>query len=121
MVKDFRDRVDRILNSSTKVFGETVTYYPRSGGVFKIRAIFDHDYQQIDPDTEQVISANQPALGVNMNDLKEAPETEDRVKIRNVTYRVVDAREDGQGGATLLLYRVDERKTVDPKPYSRST
>jgi hypothetical protein len=112
---DFRDRVDRILKSSTKTFGEQVTYYPKVGGVVQIQAIFDHDYQAIDPNTEQVISANQPALGVNLNDIKFSPAQGDQVKIRNVTYRVVDAREDGQGGATLLLNRLDERKKVNSR------
>lgn len=112
---DFRDRVNRILKSSTKTFGEPITYYPKKGGVYKIRGIFDHDYEAVDPDTEQLVSMNQPALGLNLNDVPFYPSVNDKVQVRNLKYRVIDSREDGQGGATLLLHRLDESSIIDKK------
>lgn len=116
---DFRDRVKRVLRSSTKLFGEWVQYYPKNGGTYKLRGIFDHDYQAVDPDTEQLVSSNQPALGLNMNDFEFQIKQRDQVQIRNVRYSVIDSREDGQGGVTLLLHKVNESETVNKKSYQR--
>lgn len=108
---DFREHVDRILTHSMDTFGENVKFFPKSGGVYETRAIFDNEYQSIDPDTEQVLSVNQPALGVNLNDLKFEVRQGDEVEIRGQKFRVQDKREDGQGGVTLLLHKliVNER------------
>lgn len=80
--------------------------YPKAGGVLKIRGVFDNEYQAIDPDTEKTISANQPALGINLNDIPREVLAGDEVKIRGVSFRVIDKQEDGQGGAVLLLHKV---------------
>ncbi len=112
---DFRNRVNRILKAATSTFGEAVVFYPKSGGVYKCQGIFDNEYQAIDPDTEQVISSNQPALGINLNDLPIELNIEDLVKIRGYEFRIVDKREDGQGGATLLLHKVKRGKFPDTK------
>jgi hypothetical protein len=108
---NFRNHVDRILDFSVDKFGEDVVFYPKSGGVFNVRAIFDNEYQTLDPDTEQTLSVNQPALGVNLNDIKFKLSQGDKVKIRGVMFKIADKREDGQGGATLLLHKatVNER------------
>jgi hypothetical protein len=103
---DFRERVDKILSVSMDKFGENVKFFPKSGGVFEVRGIFDNEYQSLDPDTEQVVSVNQPALGVNLNDLKFEVKQNDEVEIRGQRFRVQDKREDGQGGATLMLHKV---------------
>jgi hypothetical protein len=103
---DFRQHVNRILSHSTDKFGEEVTFYPKSGGVYKVRGIFDNEYQTLDPDTEQVLSVNQPALGVNLNDIKFPLKQGDEVQVRETRFRVQDKREDGQGGAMLMLHKV---------------
>lgn len=103
---DFRSLVNRVLKHSTTAFGEEITLYPKTGRVFKIRGIFDNAYQVMDPDTERFVSVNQPALGVNLNDIPSEIKVEDEVVIRKIRYRIVDKQEDGQGGATLLLHKV---------------
>lgn len=103
---DFRDRVNRVLKHSMGVFGEPVTVYPKAGGSYKVEGIFDTDYQTIDPGTEQVISANQLALGLNLNDIPIDILVEDEVVIRKIRYKIIDKREDGQGGATFFLHKV---------------
>lgn len=117
---DFRDRVDRLLNKCTKTFGECVTYYPQKGGSFKINGIFDNEYESVDPDTEQVISSNQPVLGVNLNDLDFEMRISDMIQIRNLMFKVIEVREDGQGGATLLLHKTEHEKKIYKKKNSRS-
>lgn len=102
---DFRSHVNRILSHSVRVFGEEVTFYPKTGKVYKRRAVFDNEYQTVDPDTERLVSTNQPALGVNLNDFPVVPSKGDEVHVRGVRFLVVEKQEDGQGGAVLLLHR----------------
>jgi len=118
---DFRDRVNRVLNLSKKEFGEDCTLYPEKGGTHKIRGIFDNEYEAIDPDTEQVISANQPVLGVNLFDFSFEIMVGDKIKIRNLLYKIYDKREDGQGGASLILHRCDHGQKVFKKKGDRSS
>lgn len=87
-------------------FGEEIKVFPQKGGVYKIRGIFDNEYQSVDPNTEQVISANQPALGINLNDVAVDIRANDIIELRGMKFRVIDKREDGQGGATLHLHKV---------------
>lgn len=110
---DFRERVDKILTKSVQVFGEEVTFYPRAGGVYKIRAIFDNDYFGLDVQTEKVVSVNQPNLGYNINDLPIDIMVEDAVLIRDIKYKIQDKREDGQGGARLMLHRMKSSDRIE--------
>lgn len=103
---DFRNHVDRILSVSMSKFGEEVVFFPKTGGVYKVRAVFDNEWISLDPDTEQLISVNQPSLGINLNDVKFDVKQNDEVEVRKIRYRVQDKREDGQGGARLLLHKV---------------
>jgi hypothetical protein len=104
---DFRTHVDRILTRSVETFGEWVVFYPKKGGSKRVRAIFDNEYRLVDPNTEQSVSGNQPALGLNLNDVpQEIVVNEDQFEVRGTRFRVVDKQEDGQGGATLLLHKV---------------
>ena len=119
-MSDFREKVNRVLNHGMETFGETVTFYPNSGGVHKFEAVFDNSYQAIDPDTEQVISANQPTLGINLNKVEFDIKQGDEVQVRDTRYRITDKREDGQGGALLLLHKTDAfSKTEDTRSDSR--
>lgn len=120
-MKDFRDRVNSVLRHCTSNFGEQVTYYPRDGGTKKIRAIFDNNYESVDPETEQVVSSNQPMIGVNLNDAKFEMRINDQVQVRNLRYKVIEVREDGQGGASLFLHKVEHEKKVFKKKNSRSS
>lgn len=119
-MRDFRERVDRVLKHCTKTFGESVQYYPQSGGSHKLQAIFDNEFESVDPETEQVISSNQPVLGVNLNDVNFELRTNDSVKVRNLRFKIIEVREDGQGGAQLFLHKVEHDKKVYKKKNSRT-
>lgn len=112
---DFRDRVDKILKACTRNFGEEVFLMPKRGGRYSIKGIFDNEYEAVDAQTEQVTSSNQPVLGINLHGIKFHPRQGDKVKIRNLTYHIIDVREDGQGGATLFLHKEDHDKKVRKK------
>lgn len=119
-MSDFRKLVDNVLKTSTRVFGEEVKFFPVSGGVFKFNAIFDNAYQAVDPDTEEIISANQSLLGVNLNDIKgNEVFKEDVFEVRGKKYRVIDVQEDGQGGATVLIQKVRRDETTNIRKYPR--
>lgn len=101
----FRRLVDKILTHSMEKFGEDVKFYPKGGGVFPVRGVFNNEYGALDLDTTQVVSVNNPALGINLNDIKFPLTTGDEVEIRGQRFLIQDKREDGQGGAMLLLHR----------------
>ena len=98
-----------ILRTTTRVFNvddkNFVTYIPRKGSRFKIQAIFDGPFEQVDPDTEVLVASNQYTLGVKLADLPFPPCKGDRVSVRSVSYLVVDSQEDGQGGSEMILHR----------------
>ncbi len=110
---NFKDNlVNRILGHTTRILGEKIKYTFKKGGDVQIDAIFDQEWEQVDPDTEQVVSTNQPVLGVRLSDLKDEPKIGDEILILrdNKKYVVQDTREDGQGGVSLFL-RLQTRKT----------
>lgn len=110
---DFRKHVDRVLNLATREFGENVVFLPASGaGSFNVRAIFDNEASVIDENTEQVLSVNQPSLGVNLNDFEVEVRVGDKFKVRGLLFKVKDKREDGQGGATLWLNKVKSNEHI---------
>ena len=112
---DFRSRVDSVLKKATATFGEECKFFPKEGGCFVLNGIFDNTYEAIDPDTEQVLSGNQPALGVNLNDVKFKLKQGCEVELRNTRFKVSDVQKDGQGGAVLRL----QRKNVNDKFHFR--
>lgn len=114
MGNNFHKMVAGVLDCSTKTFGEDILYIPKSiGNPIKIRAVFDENSLQLDPNTEALVATDQPMIGIKMDSLPEIPRKGDRVvRIldgRDTEYRVVDSREDGQGGASLLLHLVNPK------------
>lgn len=106
---DFRDLANGIWDCAKDAFGIDVTYKPKAGGTFKIRGIFDNAFEQVDPDTEQVVAMNQPILGIKNADMPFKISKGDIVIIEKTTYRVVDSQEDGVAGSSLLLHKVANR------------
>ena len=98
------DLLDRAVGDCA--FGEPIEYtFTRRRITKKINGIFDEIFEQVDPDTEVVVSSNLLTLGIKLSDLPYPPEKNDRVKLRKTIYRVVDSQEDGQGGSELILHR----------------
>ena len=113
---NFRNHVDRLLDDALGVFGEEMTLCPLDSTQenYKIRGVFDSDYQAIDVDTQEVISANQSTIGVNLNRVNgNKIKKGDVFKLRNTSYKAIDSREDGQGGATVIVQKVNCDTTTD--------
>lgn len=83
-------------------------YIPKTGAPKRIRGVFDDRVQEVDPDTERVISSNIYTLGIKLSDLSAVPVKGDRVRIKRIDYLVQDSREDGVPGVStvLILQRV---------------
>lgn len=109
---DFRVKVDRVLSAGVKTFGETVEFYPASGGIFPVRAIFDNSYHTVDPNTQQLVEVTQPVVGVNLNDIKFDVKAGDMVVVRGVKYRIEEKNDDGQGGARLFLHKASLNERI---------
>lgn len=83
--------------------GIDIIYRPKAGGVFKFKGIFDDRAQEVDPDTEQVVSSNVYSLGIKLDDLPNPPKKGDKIEIKNIKYRVIDSQEDGAPGVSTVL------------------
>lgn len=94
-----------LLDTVIPCFGEDVCYRPQAGGAFTIKAVFDDDHIFSDPDTEELISTNNPRIGVKLLDLAFHPLQGDRVDIGRESFDVTDVQEDGQGGAEIHLIK----------------
>lgn len=100
---DFEAQAKRAFDSIKCSLGIDVLYLPKTGGQHEIRGVFDDRAQEVDPDTEVVISSNIYTLGVKLNDLPNAPKKGDKVIIKNIQYKVIDSKEDGVPDASVVL------------------
>jgi len=103
---DFTKLADGVMKTAVGVFGETVTYVPKSGASFSPNGVFDEMFEQVDPDTERVVASQQPNIGFRKADLPNDPEQGDQIIIRGQTYRVIDSQEDGIAGLRCMLHEV---------------
>lgn len=102
----FKHLVDGLLGVAIPCCGEEVVYRPLKGGVFTIQAVFDSNFIEVDPTTEEIIASNIPRIGIKLNAIPFLPEQGDDVYIEQIQYQVTDSQEDGQGGTTLTLHKV---------------
>lgn len=90
-----------------------VTYSKVVNSEENLRGVFDSKYQIVDPETEEIISTNKPGVGVNLNDFEVIPVQGDEFFIQGIWFRVTDKQEDGQGGAVLLLNKVNASDRIN--------
>lgn len=105
---------DILLNDLEALFGEfgfaeDAVYRPESGEERPVRVIFDEAYQEVDPKSRAPIGSSGPAAHIQASalpaDLDDMGE-EDRIVIRDCTYRIVAPKPDGHGSVVLRLNRV---------------
>lgn len=113
----FKKCYSHLVRTATKpcTFGEKMEYRPKRGGRYSIFAVFDQNFEQIDPDTEAVVSVNQPRIELRLTDLpNNKAEQGDLVRVYNTdrlrheTYSVQEIQEDGIGAAVLFLRLLDK-------------
>lgn len=97
---------DAIIRAGIRTFGETVVYTPQLKAPREIRAIFNAEFQGVDPNIGVGIGSVAPVIDVRLADISETPSPGDRVCIRGDHYRVVEMQPDGQGAARLLLQKL---------------
>lgn len=96
-----------IVNCAIDAFGKSAQYIPKAGGSFSIDGIFDNQFEQVDPDTEIVITSNAPMFDVKTKDLQGGKaEKGDKIKINEIIYKVIDSQEDGLVATKLILHKV---------------
>jgi hypothetical protein len=84
-------------------FGDLVTYQPRDGDPFSVSGVFTAPHETIDVSAEATVSSNAPVLGVNLADFPSKPRNGDHLIRAERRYRVVNVKDDGEGGAALHL------------------
>lgn len=87
-------------------FGEDIEYTPSGESSVSAIAVFDNQYQAVDPDTGAIVTSTGPVIGVKDADLPRAPLEEDEVSVRGQSYRVIQVQKDGHGGSKLLLHKI---------------
>ncbi len=97
---------ERIVSACVQTWGETIQYQCATGQTYTLRAIVDMTYQALDVDSGALVQSHHPKIGIRAGDLMAEPQLEDRIILRNKTYRIAEYQPDGQGGAELFLQEV---------------
>ncbi len=95
----FRTLEDLVIQQTNEVMGADCIYTQNSEEV-EIKGVFDNSYVDI----EGMVSLK-PTLRIRLLDLSEKPTKADSVSISDISYRVLESREDGFGGSTLILQK----------------
>ncbi len=96
----FKDLEQTVLGLCNDVMGQDVSYTPYGDSPITIKGVFDNSYV----DVGGVISLK-PILRINLADLSAKPTKRDLVSIDSVDYILLESREDGYGGTTLILQK----------------
>ncbi len=99
------DLANSVLTTAIATFKTAAVYTPVNQDLapVNIDGVFDIPNQIVDPNTGAAVDTFQPTFGIRIADLSGPPEFGDRILINAKNYRVIEVREDTQGGATLVL------------------
>ena len=100
---DFEEMVKDAFEEIKCAVGIEATYFPKVGAPVDIVGIFDDRAQEVDPDTEIRISSNVYTFGLKLEDLDSTPLKGDKIVIKDITYLVINALEDGVPDASTVL------------------
>lgn len=88
-----------VVSQTIEILGRDVTYNSVGYDPVEIKGVFDNSFV----DVEGIVSLK-PTLRINLQDLSASPAKGDTVEINSVVYNVLESREDGFGGSTLILH-----------------
>ena len=91
--------------NSVSLFGKSISYNAIGAGVVNIKAVFDKNYEGVDPGTGALVQSTEPVAHVVLSDLPRHPAQDDELTIDGITYYVVNVQEDSEGMAKLALHR----------------
>ena len=102
--------VDEAMQDCLDVFGEgdgQATYLHVAPGsvAYALNLIFEAESIETDPNTGAKVISNTPQVSVRLANLQAMPANGDIVTVRGIQYRVKEPQLDGQGTATLRLWR----------------
>jgi hypothetical protein len=103
-----------VLAPLNAVFGERITYYPRSGSPFDITGVFDTAYTNValDGNGDPGVISVRPVCGVRLSEFPagfkpEAAQKDELVRVSTgVRYTVKAGKPDGHGHARIELNRI---------------
>ena len=95
-----------VLGNCLTTFGEDIVYTPKGQPAVNMTGIFDDLYESVDPNTNAIITSQQPIVGIKDADLGQTPRQDDQVFVRGILYRVKEVQTDGQGGSRLFLHKI---------------
>lgn len=100
---DFEKLANPAFDVIKNTVGTKATYLPKAGGLIEVRGPFDDRAQEVDPDTERVVSSNIYTFGLKLDDIPSPPVKGDRLIINTIEYIVINANEDGVPGVSTVL------------------
>ena len=100
---NWQEMTDLVSTACLATFSEEIIYEPYLLNPMKIDAIFDNEFESIDPNTGATVISTQPMIGVKNSHLPRGPEKGDIVIIRGKRYRVIETQTDGQAMSRLML------------------
>ena len=97
-----------VLAPLQTVFGEPVTFIPKSGSQYSGSGVFDEAYREVDLAGGVAVTTESPVLGIRMSQMQSALQQGVQVFVVRLgkTYLVREVPVDGQGSAKLLLNEV---------------
>jgi hypothetical protein len=98
---------DSCMKTVQATFGEEVIYSPSSGPKQSIRGIFRTHFLGIETEAGVGVGTMCPSLEVRLLDLQSPPKAKDQSLIRDVQYKVTEVKPDQEGGALLILMRIE--------------
>lgn len=97
------DKKNNFFNNEE--FAEQITYTPLSGSAYQLNALFDNEFESVDPDTNQPVISTQPMIRVDTNDLQSTIKKGDKVTVRTIVYKIITDEPDGVGTVVLRLHK----------------
>ena len=108
VVTEFQTMLDTDVDDVfLQEFAIDAYYETYDSHLYNIKGIFNDPYVESIPDTEIGVQSIGPILRVDTNDMPPAGYHQgDKIKICNVTYRIIRAEPNGVGITDLILHKV---------------
>ncbi len=84
----------------------TVIITHAAGGSYEIAAIYDNQYESVDPNTGVPMMSTNPVIRINENELQQDIAKGDTVLVRGTNYKMYEPQPDGVGTILVELHKV---------------
>lgn len=102
-------KVQNLLGHCTSeaAFGGNLTHVPIIGPAQIFKGIWSNTYLSVDPTEGIQVMSSDPNVGIRLSDFAREPRKDDKIIRGSETYFIRSIERDGEGGATLVLEKVD--------------